>query len=243
MSVSVGKWTKHTILLKEEKLVHYLPETQLFNKSNFYDFIDRYGELVLKPCFGYHGKGVSHVFSLDKEHFSVHSGFKKTDLKNIEEAFDYLKKNYHSRKQKYIVQQRILLASINHSPFDIRVMVQRKKKSDEWKVTGKLAKVAAKGFFITNAARGVIPVEEAIEKSGRNFPITDLLNEIDLVALLTAKQLKDAYPRRRTIGLDIGVDVYGKIWIIEANLDPSLSMFKLLKDETAYDLIQQYRKG
>ncbi len=243
MGTSVGKWTKHKILLKEVTLANYLPETQLLRKGTFHKLLSKYGEVIVKPCLSFHGKGVTQVTTVEDDNFSIHFGYKKKILKSAQEAYDFLRESYYSRRKKYIVQQKISLATINNCPFDIRVMVQRKKESNQWQVTGKLAKVAARGFIITNVAQAVLPVEEAIERSKLNFSTPELLAEIDQVSLLTANHLLKYYSTRRTIGLDIGIDINGKVWIIEANLKPDILMFKLLEDRSSYKMIRWFRKG
>ena len=59
------------------------------------------------------------------------------------------------------------LATKNGRPFDLRVMVQRHPNA-HWQVTGMLAKVAGKGFIVTNIRRSggkVVTVENAIRHS------------------------------------------------------------------------------
>ncbi|MDI4649689.1 hypothetical protein KB449_32475 [Cohnella sp. F6_2S_P_1] len=59
----------------------------------------------------------------------------------------------------YIVQRRLQLARIQRKPFDIRVMVQRKKgHSSNWNTTGSYAKVAARGYLVTNVTSRTLPV-------------------------------------------------------------------------------------
>ncbi|WP_342431324.1 YheC/YheD family protein [Neobacillus sp. FSL H8-0543] len=243
MGAFVGKWTKHKFLLKENELATNLPETRLLRKSTFHELLDKYGEVILKPSRGFHGKGVILVSTLGSEKYSTHIGNKKIILEGKQKAYDFLRETI-SRQKKYIVQQKIVLASINNSPFDIRVMVQRKRKSNEWKITGKLAKVAARGYFTTNTAQAVLPVIEALDSSRIKLLNADLvIKEIDQVSLLTANHLMKYYPSQRTFGLDIGIDVYGKVWIIEANLTPGISMFNKLEDKSAYKLMRWFRKG
>lgn len=242
MGVSVGKWTKHNLLKKDKILVNYLPETLLFTEESYHNLLDKYGTIIIKPCFGSYGKGVIQVSSRDNGQIEIHSEFDKNIYNDKKEAYVSLVKNYCSPQKKYIVQQKISLASIQNSPFDIRVMVQRRINTSEWQVTGKLAKVAARGYIITNVARTVCPVEEAIAASGLHASPNEILKEIDKVSLLTANHLINYYKESHVFGLDVAIDTEGKIWIIEVNLKPRISMFKLLKDKKQYKMIKRYRR-
>ncbi|MFP7299303.1 YheC/YheD family protein [Neobacillus niacini] len=243
MSVSIGKWTKYKLMSKEKKLSEFLPKTQFFSEESLWTMLEQFGCIMIKPCFGYRGKGIIQLSVLEEDRIEVHYEFKKLTFNGKSETYEYLMKHFLSKKGRYIVQKRIPLATIDNCPFDIRVMVQRKRKSLEWRVTGKLAKVAAKGFFITNAARKVLSVKEAIDKSTVNeFDSINILEKLDQAAMLTAQHLGSYYKTTRVFGLDMGIDEKGDIWIIEANLTPSLSMFKLLNDGS-YETIKSYKTG
>ncbi|WHY02038.1 YheC/YheD family protein [Neobacillus sp. DY30] len=244
MGVSFGKWTKHKLMSKDERLSSYLPDTQYLTKSSLNIMLEKYNQIMVKPCFGFQGRGIIQLSSLSDEVFVLHIERSKTFINVKENIYDYLKENHFPRKrQRYIVQQFIPLATINNNPFDVRVMVQRKKDSLEWVVTGKLAKVAANNFVVTNVAKALLPVEVAIEKSlVNNEKIKDIVAELEEVSLLIAQQLTKSYTNKRVYGIDLGIDTEGKVWIIEANLRPAVSMFKLLNDGS-YETIKSYKKG
>ena len=238
------KWKDYQVMKREEALLKSLPKTQLLTKQSFWEMMNKNNQVIIKPRHGYQGRGVTQISSLGKNLYEIHAENKKVTLTDREEVYSQLNVQKGSfRYKRYIVQQRIPLATIDDCPFDLRVMVQRRKNSPIWVVTGKLAKVAAQNYFITNVAQNVLPVEEAIQNSSLSqfhLQIQDLLSEIDRIALLAGAQLN---PKYRTIGFDIGLDQKGKIWIIEANFYPVLSIFNLLKDKTMYETIKSYKKG
>lgn len=243
MSVSYGKWTKHKLLLEEPYLTQFLPETKLFSRKSFWEMMDLYEKVIVKPCFGYRGIGLIQISALGEERYEIHNGLKKIIIDGRNETFRYVSENRNRRRGRYIVQEKILLAEINQCPFDIRVLVQRKRKFPDWAVTAKAAKVAARGFVITNAAKAVLTVETAIEKSIIEREQNEILNELDEVGLIIAQHLQKYYPIRRTLGIDMGIDQHGKVWIIEVNLAPDTSMFKKLEDKAMLNKITEYRKS
>ncbi|AZU60405.1 YheC/YheD family protein [Neobacillus mesonae] len=243
MRVSYGKWTKHRLMSQDERLKDYLPETKYFSQESLWTMVEKHGQVMIKPCLGHKGYGVVQISALEDDQYELHKEFKKVILTGKEETYEYLKKNCIKRQRHFIVQQKIALAAINNDPFDIRVMIQRKRKSRDWVITGKLAKVAARNYVITNVAKAVLPVEEAISKSNiDNEQKQKTIAMLDEVSLLVVQHLASSYPRTRAFGLDVGIDSKGDIWIIEANISPSSSMFKFLKDGS-YKTIIAYKRG
>jgi D-alanine-D-alanine ligase-like ATP-grasp enzyme len=149
--------------------------------------------------------------------------------------------------KSYIVQRKISRPTINGRPFDMRVIVQRRRNSDLWEVTAKVAKVAGKGYIVSNISRSkgtVMPFEIAIQKSTiKNLSTKTLQSEIDRVAILIASRLAAFFEDHRIYGVDIALDKNGHVWIIEANLFPIMSHFLKLKDKTMYRRIMEYKEG
>ncbi|KKI90542.1 hypothetical protein WQ54_21655 [Bacillus sp. SA1-12] len=241
--VSTGKWTKYKMMSKEPRLSSFLPDTQYLNRNSLTNMLDKYNQIMVKPCFGYQGKGIIQITKLNDVDFELYIDDRKIMIDGKEDIYDYLKENHFPQKsQSYIVQKRIPLARIKNNPFDIRVMVQRKKHSSKWVITGKLAKVAANNYVVTNVAKDILSIEDAIESSAiNNKQISDIIANIDQVSILIANQLAKYYRKKRVYGIDLGIDQVGKVWIIEANLTPAISMFKLLNDGS-YETIKNYKK-
>ncbi len=163
MSYSYGKWTKYHIMKEDHTLVGYLPKTNILSNAAFWELIHENGTVVIKPSEGSQGYGVIQVSKVREEGYEIHSNRNKIicGKNDIEEFLD---KEKYGRKL-YLVQEKIPLATVEDCPFDIRVMVEREENSIEWRVTGKLSKVAKKGYFITNIAKAILTVEQALEKS------------------------------------------------------------------------------
>ena len=227
MSYSYGKWTKYHIMKENSTLVGYLPKTLILSQAGFWELLEGHGAVVIKPSKGSQGYGVIQVSKIGENKYEMHSDRNKivcgkTDVE------EFLDKEKYGRKL-YLVQQKISLATVGECPFDLRVMVEREKDSIEWKVTGKLAKVAKNGYFITNIAKAILPLEIALEQSSlKGIDVGLLLTEIDNISLLTAYELGEYYQSSCLIGLDIGLTNNGDLYIIEANLKPSRAMFKKL---------------
>jgi hypothetical protein len=144
-----------------------------------------------------------------------------------------------------MVQRRISRPTINGRPFDLRVIIQRRSGSNIWTVTAKVAKVAGKGYIVSNNTRSkgvLLPVLTAFQRSTiKHLSPQALLSNIDRIALLSTQRLATYFTDHRIYGLDIGLDENGSVWIIEANLYPSLSHFLKLEDKTMYHRITAYK--
>jgi D-alanine-D-alanine ligase-like ATP-grasp enzyme len=124
-------------------------------------------------------------------------------------------------------------------------MVQRRsKKSQNWTVTGRLAKIAGKGYMITNVQRSggrVTSAEKAIRMSdvkGKD-EAKQMLKQAEQISVASAKRLARTFTFIRRVGMDVGIDKNGKVWLIEANFRPSLSLFLKLSRE-AYNKIKRF---
>lgn len=226
-------------MMEESRLHSYLPQTNSLNIKSLIDFLGNYGEVFLKPSSSSKGIGVVYVTFISKNMYKIHKGYNQEIFHgNVANLYHYLKENLLIKKH-YIIQEKIDLAQIDHSPFDIRVMVQRKKNDLEWVITGKIAKLAAKGFVISNTAVELIPIAEVTDK----LSVNKLEQEIDHLSLLLVKHLHSYYPNTHTFGLDIGIDNEGKVWIIEANTNPDIAMFDKVEDKSMVEKIIEYRRS
>ncbi|WHY85497.1 YheC/YheD family protein [Neobacillus novalis] len=227
-----SKWSQYLILTDKSTLDTYLPDTDLFSQVTFNDFLNRYHKVIIKPCFGKEGLGIVQISSNNHLSYEIHTGRKKFTKSSLEETYQFIEEHYLSKKY-YLVQQKINLAMINDCPMDVRVIAQ--KVDSNWKITGKIVKVAENDFFITNVAQKLLSLEDAI----RYLNISNLNNDtleskIDEICISAAGQLEADMKEINMIGFDIGITDQGNLWIIEGNYNPNLSMFYMLEDKKIY---------
>ncbi|OCT12764.1 hypothetical protein A8709_30965 [Paenibacillus pectinilyticus] len=240
--MGTSKWSKHRLLSQSTLLRPHLPETKWLSSSSFWQMMNKYGEVIIKPTGSSGGHGVIRIKHLGKSKYTIHDGAKKSTLSKSQTNQFIVKK--HSRS--HLVQRRISLATVNGQPFDLRVMVQRRPHSP-WQVTGKLAKVAGKGFVVTNIGKShgyVVTANRAIELS--KLPTSKssaLLGKLNQVALTAAAKLGPSYRWVHTMGFDMALDSTGRVWIIEVNFAPMLGLFLKLKDKSAFHKINAIHKS
>ncbi|MFF2910311.1 YheC/YheD family protein [Paenibacillus sp. NPDC057934] len=233
------KWLQYRILRDGSSLAGRLPETQLFTKDALTKMLLQYRSVVLKPRDGRYGRDIVFIKRNGPNAYRIHNEKNAVTMRDTNKLLKWLRKTNSDRG--YIVQRRLQLAQIGRKPFDIRIMVQRKKgSSSTWNVTGSYAKVAAQGYLVTNVASRTIPVLEALKLA--EIGDRSLLVKAERIALLAAKQLGERYPKLRQVGFDIGIDRKRRIWIIEGNYQPDLRPFRLLKDPSMHRRILWYKE-
>lgn len=240
--IGKSKLTKYYVMRRDRGLHSALPSTAVLSKENMLSFLDKYSKVVAKPAGGSGGAGVMMVKSVGDNKYTVQSGAKKRTVKGKSDTYSYVRSR---TKIRYLVQRGISLARVNGRPFDIRVMVQRRKGSS-WKVTGMMVKVAGAGYIITNIKRSggrALPLVTAIKRSNiRGISTSSLLARIQSLALRSARRLATYYSGHRVFGLDMGIDSKGRVWIIEANLTPDITLFLKIKDKSMYRKIVAYKR-
>lgn len=228
-------------MVNDAYLQHYLPPTTPFTPAALWEYAEHYQSVILKPSGGGGGAGIIKLTSVGEEQYLVHAGPTKRVVQGKEETVAYIRSLF--RPKTYLLQPHLSLGRINGRPFDIRVMVQRQKSTEPWIITGWLAKLAGPGYVVTNVARSrgkVLPLRKAIAES-KIACSPHLLQEIRQVSFALARRLGKAYPNLREIGLDLGLDQQGKIWFIEANFRPAISLFQKLPDKSFYRRIKALR--
>ena len=126
MSIPRDKWLQYRILRSRSSLAGRLPETRLLKRTALSKMLLHYRSVVLKPRAGSYGRDILFIRRNGANAYRIHNEKKTGAMRNTRKLLKWLRTE--NRGRGYIVQQRLQLAQIGHKPFDIRIMVQRKKK-------------------------------------------------------------------------------------------------------------------
>jgi len=224
-----NRYSKHRIhrmLIQHPELRKLMPHTVKYSKANLESFATKYTSLYIKPSSGSVGEGIIKISQARNGMWKIVLRKGKSIIKSKKSTLSFVS-NYIGNKE-YIIQQTIPLALYKTKPYDLRVSVQRGIDGN-WNVTGIVGKVAAKGSHVTNIAKGgrVRHCEELFRASG--FSVLVVKAAIRKSALQIAQFLSKRIPHLADIGLDMGLDMNGKVKFIEMNARDQRITFKKAK--------------
>lgn len=236
-----SKMLKTRVLLKDPALRAVIPETQWYSRPNLERMLEQYDTVYVKPDKGGGGVGILRVEKRDADRFRI---FFRTKNKEVERGrlFNAVESCFSPAK-KYLIQQGIHLALYRGSPFDLRILLQ--KPYNRWIVSGMVAKVAAPGQIVTNYCRGghPLPAEKALATVARE-PVDRerMIRELHWMAERVAQVLNQRFPGLRELGIDVGIDREGRLWIFEVNTRPQFKMFLKIGSKDVVAKILKYHR-
>ncbi|WP_159881605.1 YheC/YheD family endospore coat-associated protein [Paenibacillus puerhi] len=236
-----GKWDVHRLLTADGRFDRYLPPTErLRSTRRLIQWLEQYGEALLKPSGGSQGRGVLHlrqesrdpqtrytVRGRDAHNTSIARGFADTT-----ELLGWLRLLIGGRS--YLVQRYLRLHSRSGGAFDVRALVQ-KNGAGRWQLTGLGVRLGQDGSLTSNLHGGG-RVEAAAPWLSREFGekrAEAILAELTQLCIWVPEALEAGHGRLAEVGLDFGIDTDSRIWLLEANSKPGRSIFTYLRDEQA----------
>jgi glutathione synthase/RimK-type ligase-like ATP-grasp enzyme len=220
-----SKWKKATLLLQDETISPYIPDTRLFIKHDLLDMLNRYPVVYIKPDEGMKGKGIICI-SNNEAGYMIKTTSQTLTVDSLERL--YRKLFSIAKKYRLIVQQGVNLIRYREQPIDFRILMQ--KPRNKWVYCGIVGKLGGKGSIVTNYASGgrAVPFGGAIYQTLHVEPskIKQLRDEIRTLCYKVCTQLTSVYPGLRELGIDIAVDQSGDIWILEVNTTPGHQLFR-----------------
>lgn len=151
-------------------------------------------------------------------------------------------KSFERSGKEYIVQRGIRLARTNGSIFDVRMYLQ--KPAAEWTISGMVARVAARNQYVTNAHQGgyAKTLNKALLSvfAYDKHKVTECMRTLKKISMIIAAVVERRFPDTQELGIDLGVDEDGRVWIIEANTRPKHQLFTELRDKS---MLRKIRKN
>ena len=215
----------YQLLVKKSSLAPHLPMTEQLTEQAFISMLNKFPILFVKPVTGSQGRNIIYIESNNNQFIATPSSGKR---KGKSQLFTDGKKLWkwmegYAKKRSYICQQGIAFQKWQNRSLDFRILCHKNYQGN-WAVTSTVARIAQKDAIVANLAQGaemesaknilkqLIPTEYALPK----------LEEMKALAIATANILSentDGYLGE--LGIDIGMDRQGHLWIIEVNSKPS----------------------
>lgn len=228
-----SKWEMLGFLRRDPELLPFLPKTaRLGHPEQAAAWLARHRRIFLKPEAGTHGKGTAMVERLDGGGFlakarSAHNRPLSCVLSGREELICWLRDFTGGRN--YLIQQFLELSSREGEAWDIRALVQKNGRG-LWELTGTAVRTGASGSITSNIHGGGTAREtgpfllsqfDEAQAAGISRTLLFLSGRIP-------PALEAMNGRMAELGLDLGVDREGRVWIIEVNTKPGRSVFRRL---------------
>jgi len=234
----LGKWQTHQILSEDLSLGQYIPDTRRANTfQQVNGMLRRYGSVYIKPITGSQGRDIIRVIKVRNSNVYRYQ-YKVNYQPYAGTAYNLnsLRQNLRSimSSRNYIVQRQINLLKVDGNIADVRVLVQ-KDGSGQWSITGKAFRIGKRGSITSNISGGGKgqKLEIVLSRYFSDPRMRDrIINEVNYLALEAAKALEMHTASIGELGIDIGIDVKGKLWFIEANLKPARKIFLLIGEKS-----------
>jgi glutathione synthase/RimK-type ligase-like ATP-grasp enzyme len=230
-----SKWEMLHFLRRDPILRPYLPRTvKISGPEEAARQLRQEKRIFLKPVSGSQGKGT--VLAERTEHgWRVRArdpANQPIDLEFAREAGFAQWLGGFMGRHTYLMQPYLELAAPSGEAWDIRVLVQKNGRG-LWELTGMGARVGASGSMTSNLHGGgsAVEVDEWLEQQFGSARAAELLNTLRMLARRIPAALEACNGRMAELGLDLGVDREGRVWIIEANTKPGRSIFRKLGQE------------
>jgi len=218
----------YSILNSDPSLLKHLPHTEILSleKEFLYSFLYSHPKAIIKPVDLSRGRGILYIQRLQGKDLLVidHRPKQPVYMRLSGRNFlSYLKQEVKS-PEKHIIQELIPFVKINSSPFDIRVVMQKDDRG-VWICNGMEARHAIPNSYVTNLAKGghATSVQQALHLAfGFSMDqVTRKINEVIELSMQVCHKMDQTEHHFAEFGIDLGIDYYEKVWIIEANVYPS----------------------
>ncbi|QUL53146.1 YheC/YheD family protein [Paenibacillus tritici] len=236
-----SKWYKTQLLLKNEWIKSFIPDTRRMSRRNLEQMMHSYGMIYIKPERGTYGIGVIRAERREQEGYTYQYEETLRRFTTFEAFHHSLVKKLG--KRSYLLQKGVHLLKHNGRRFDIRVMVQLSPKG-VWEATGIIGRLGHPRKIVTNYHSGGKPtaVEHLLSTHLSAQQLVQLKGDMNRLGTRIAVQLKKTFLHHRQFGVDIGLDRSLKPWIIEVNMNPDPYIFNQLKDKSMYRRVMRYRR-
>lgn len=210
------KWECWDLLKKDNELRNHLPYTQkLEHLVILQHLLYSYEDIFLKPIDPTHGHSSRAIFRVKLQEEGKIETIYQEEKKIQREQFTSPKKflDWISPKfstKAYIIQQSIQTVKYEEMATDIRLHMNKNGKG-EWEVSTLIFRVATNSSHISNGISilGINYLEEMTDSTIKRA-IVNLGSKICSVLDQSGYHMGD-------LGIDLGVDKNGHVWIFEVN--------------------------
>ncbi|WP_134686616.1 YheC/YheD family endospore coat-associated protein [Brevibacillus migulae] len=232
-----NKWKVHQVLIKDERMHPWLPDTQLFQKATLRSMLRKHSQLYVKPVNGTGGRGILKIERTEEGYHLLgrdHNRVKRSIRTNSQPSLLTKVERWVNRGY-YIIQQGLALDLKPGRSVDMRLLLQ-KNQDGVWSITGHGIRVGGQQSATSNLHGGGTAVDSTRFLAARfnEERAKEIVAECEKLGYQTAATIENHFGRMLELGLDIGVDRDGRVWLIEVNPKPGREIFKELGQLALY---------
>ncbi|PEP67858.1 YheC/YheD family protein, partial [Bacillus pseudomycoides] len=151
-SHSIGdKLSVYNRIKKAKEFEQYLiPFYELTNARKFFDMINRYKKVIIKPMSGHQGGGIVFIEKYGVEHYKMNEAGQVSSI-NGKQLLDFI--SHKIQEQDYLVQQFISCQMKSGHVYDFRLHVQRNGEG-KWVITSIFPRIGPLGSIASNMGSG-----------------------------------------------------------------------------------------
>lgn len=239
-----NKWNVHQLLSQDEEMKRWLPESVEYGLAQMEDMFSRHPILYIKPTNGSGGRSILRI-ERRENHFVMRGRTKALEkkmatLNTMESLYAYTEQwtqKERRGKESFFIQQGLNLDLLPERTVDIRLLIQKDEKGD-WDITGLGARIGQRHSSTSNLHGGG-KAEQAMPFLSRRFGMEQadaILDDCRKLAHQTVEKIELHFGQMIEFGLDIGVDVNGRVWLIEVNPKPGREIFRQIGEMNRYQL-------
>ncbi|XEC96451.1 YheC/YheD family protein [Paenibacillus tarimensis] len=210
----------------------HLPESHLNpSPERIKEMLEKHYFVYYKPTAGSLGIGIYRLTYHPKRGYFARyrRGSSNVLLRfnNFQSLMRMLNARHRSSLSRYVIQQGIRLVEIDGCPIDFRFHMNKNGKN-EWVPAGIGAKKAGRGSVTTHIKNGgsLMTPEQALSRAFGDRA-SEVLDKAKRVSVKLCEAIERNFPHMLgELGLDIGIDKDGEVYMFEANAKPGRSIFK-----------------
>ena len=226
----LSKIKLQNILKKEQEFSHLIIPTHKVRKfEDIIHYLNEYSSIVLKPLRGIQGRGV-YILNKSGDHYTV--GFKTIEREmNKNQIATFFEDEITGKN--YILQKYVQSRTLSGDPFDCRIHVE-KGGDGKWHSARNYIRIGIGQKVISNVNQGggisdPKPFLKANFGEENWAKINKKLNNLAVTLPYKIEELRGTHIM--TLGMDIGIDKDGELYLFEVNDGPATAA---LISEVAY---------
>lgn len=208
-----GVYQDLLIPTKKVQSIHDIPE-----------YLNKYQKIIIKPEGGNRGRGICFIENKGESCIIIYN--KKEIVTEMDELSSFIEKN--NMTNGYILQPYIKSVTKDNLPFDIRIHVRRDINA-EWKVAKIYPRIGTSDGITSNISQGgYIGKLDVFLKRNIGNEYLQIKENLYKFATEFPEIFQAGYNFKiDALGIDIGIDENGKMWIFEVNSYPGSTFFEL----------------